>query len=238
MVRFWIDYDDLRSDIGLLTVFPTPEHSGHYDYNLSGHKLTSDLMPPDHGVSGTHNQSGPKRRFGKKVEKRVRSILTLPRHVLGETIGKQKVAAEKPTSGIERIAQRKEEVVVRDGRVPYVVSRPIPGGKKLRKVVITVVSKDQGWSNYLEDYGTYRNSLTWFELSLGSHSKDSEDKWRGLVVKNLHAHGDFKKHTVEIVDRELYERALSGEVLTVWALAKSTGWKNTGKKVKIRYIIE
>ena len=216
----------------------TPEHSGHYDYNLSGHKLASDLMSPHHGVSGTHNQSGPKRRFGKKVEKRVRSILTLPRHVLGETIGKHKIAVEKPASGTEHIAQRKEEVVVRDGRVPYVVSPPIPGGKKLRKVVITVVSKDQGWSNYLEDYGTYRNSLTWFELSLGSRSKDSEDKWRGLVVKNLHAHGDFKKHTVEIVDRELYERALSGDVLTVWALAKSTGWKNTVKKVKIRYFIE
>ena len=194
-------------------------------------------MPPDYGVSGTHNQSGPKRRFGKKIEKRIRSILTLPRHVLGETIGKHKVAVEKPTSGTEHIAQRKEEVVVCDGRVPYVVSPPIPGGKKLRKVVITIVSKDQGWSNYLEDYGTYRNSCTWFELSLGSRSKDSEDKWCGLVVRNLHAHGNFKKHTVEMVDKELYGRAESGDVLTVWALARSTGWKNTVKKVKLRYFV-
>jgi hypothetical protein len=28
---------------------------------------------------------------------------------------------------------------------------------KLKKVVITVVSKDQGWSSYPDDHGTYRN---------------------------------------------------------------------------------
>jgi hypothetical protein len=106
----------------------------------------------------------------------------------------------------------------------------------LRKVVITIVSKDQGWSSYQADHGTYRNSWTWFELSVGP-SKDSE-RWCGEVVRNLHAHDDFKEHTIEIVDGELYEKAESGDVLTVWALARYPGWRNTVKKVTIRYVVE
>ena len=105
-------------------------------------------------------------------------------------------------------------------------------------VIITVVSKDQGWSDHLDDYGTYRNSWTWFELSVGPPTEDSREKWRGLVVRNLHAHGDFKEHTIEITDGELYEKAESGDVLTVWALAKFEGWRNTVKKVVIRYVVE
>ena len=111
-------------------------------------------------------------------------------------------------------------------------------GRTLRKVIVTVVSKDQGWSNYPDDYGTYRNSSTWFELSVGSPSKDPGEKWRGVVVRNLHAHGDFKKHTIEISDGDLHEKAKGGDILTVWALAKSSDCKNTVKKVKIRYIVE
>ena len=146
---------------------------------------------------------------------------------------------EKPALGTQIITQREEMAVVRDSdSVPYVVSQPIPEGTTLREVVITVVSKDQGWSTYLEDYGTYRNSWTWFELSVGPSTKGSQEKWRGLVVRNLHAHHDFKEHTIEILDEELYEKAGSGDVLTVWALAKFSGWMNMVKKVEIRYVVE
>jgi hypothetical protein len=155
----------------------------------------------------------------------------------GETVGKRELAVEKAKPGTEITDQREEEVNVRDDCVPYVVSRPIPEGKTLRKVVITVVSKDQGWSSFPSDHGTYRGSWTWFELSIGS-SKDSEEKWRGEVVRNLHARDSFKKHTIEISDGELYEKAKSGDVLTVWALARYPGWRNTVKKVKIRYVVE
>ena len=138
----------------------------------------------------------------------------------------------------EVVVQREEEVIVRDDCVPYLVSRPILEGKTLKKVVITVISKDQGWSNYVDDYGTYRNSWTWFELSVGSPSKNSKEKWRGIVVRNLHAHSDFKEHTIEMADRELYEKAESGDVLTVWAQARFQGWKNMVKKATIRYVVE
>ena len=136
------------------------------------------------------------------------------------------------------IDQREEVLRISNERIPYLVSRPIPAGKTLKKVVITVISKDQGWSSYTSDHGTYNNSWTWFELSVGSPSEGSGEKWRGEVVRNLHAHGDFKEHTIKISDEGLYENAESGDVLTVWALAKFMGWKNTVKKVKIRYVVE
>ena len=137
---------------------------------------------------------------------------------------------------LETLIDRREEIVgVSKGSVPYLVSRPIPAGKTLKKVVITVTSKDQGWSSYKDDHGTYQNSWTWFELSVGS---GSGERWRGEVVRNLHAHGEFKKHTIEITSGELYDKAESGDVLTVWALAEFAGWKNTVKKAKIRYVVE
>lgn len=180
-------------------------------------------------MSDTDDQGGSKRRLRKKVGKRLRGLLNLPRHAPEKAIGRSEQATEITD-------EREEEITVREDRILYVASRPIPEGKMLRKVTVIIVSKDQGWSNYPEDYGTYRNSWTWFELSVGS--RDSGEKWRREVVRNLHAHGNFKEHTVEISDGELYERARSGDVLTVWALAKYPIWRNTVKKVTIRCVIE
>ena len=205
--------------------------SDHMSSFLAGFRT-----PHTSGSDG-HRSSGHRRRFGKHV----RNILHLQRHPMAEPVEKREQfekprPVERPKPEIEFIDQREEKVFVRDDRVPYLVSRQIPEGRTLKKVVITVVSKDQGWSSYQVDHGTYRNSWTWFELSVGP-SKDSE-KWRGEVVRNLHAHDEFKEHTVEIKDGELYEKAKSGDVLTVWALAKHSGWKNTVKKVTIRYVVE
>ena len=160
----------------------------------------------------------------------MRHLLHLPEH---GSITVETVEENKPSETV--VDKRKETLRVSNDCVPYLVSRPIPAGKTLKKVVVTVVSKDQGWSSYQKDHGTYQNSWTWFELSVGS---DSGEKWRGEVVRNLHAHGDFKKHTITISEGELFEKAKSGDVLTVWALAKFSGWKNTVKKVKIRYDVE
>ena len=163
-----------------------------------------------------------------------------PKPAVGEpkpVVAKPKPIVEKPKPRVEITDQHEENVTVRDdSRIAYLVSRPIPEGKTLKKVVITVVSKDQGWSSYMQDHGTYRNSWTWFELSVGPSG--GSEKWCGEVVRNLHAGDDFKEHSVEIVDGELYEKAKSRDVLTVWALAKFSGWKNTVKKVTIRYFVE
>ena len=173
---------------------------------------------------------GYRHPFGKHVGR-----LYISKEVMTDPAGRHE-SAEKPDPGTEIIDQREESITVSCGRVAYLVSLPIPEGKTLRNVVITIVSKDQGWSNYQEDHGTYRNSWTWFELSVGP-SKDSE-RWRGEVVRNLHAYDGFKEHTVEISDRDLYEKAKSGDVLTVWALSWGSGWRNRVKKVTTRYVVE
>jgi len=235
---------------------PTPNECGeqHTPDNQSG----STPVPPfpvhtelHQTESGTHRSNGPSRRLGKKFEKYVRSFLRMPRRILAITVAETTRGIEailgEPTPGSEIIDQREEELIVRDQReedftvrdncIPYVVSRPIPEGKSLKKVVITVISKDQGWSNYPEDHGTYRNSLTGFELSIGSPAQGSEEKWRGLVVKNLLAHHSFKEHAIEILDGELYEKARSGDVLTVWVHAKGSGSTNIVKKVTIQCVV-
>ena len=187
---------------------------------------------PSYGLKVSHHSGGDAHRSGRhrdRLREHVRNFLHLQRRPTAEPVG-------KPKPRTEIIDQREEDVTVRKGRVAYLVSRPIPDGTTLRKVIITVISKDQGWSGYPADHGTYRNSWTWFELSVGP-SKDSEE-WRGEVVRNLHAHDGFKEHTVEILDGELYEKVKSGDVLTVWALARGPGWMNTVKKVTIRYVVE
>ena len=215
---------------------PAPsDPKGYKEHSiLSGSTLVNSSVGRLFTHSGSvskHGSSGGRRA---KVKKHMRHLLHLSKH---ESTAEE--AAEKRDPEVAIVDQREEIAYVSgDSSIPYLTSGPIPGGKKLKKVVITIVSKDQGWSSYQNDHGTYRNSWTWFELSVGAPSKDSGEKWRGEVVRNLHAHDDFKKHVVEIMDEELYKKAESGDVLTVWAHAQYQGWKNTVKKVKIRYIVE
>jgi len=216
----------------IFNLFSAPSSStGHS--TLSGSTLANSSIgrffaSPHHsgGSTSKHGSSGSRRT---RVKKHVRHLLHLPEH------GPATVGTVEGSKSETIIDQREEVLRVSNDSIPYLVSQPIPAGKMLKKVVITVISKDQGWSSHQSDHGTYQNSWTWFELSVGS---DSGERWRGEVVRNLHAHGDFKEHTIELSDGELYEKAESGDVLTVWALAKFSGWKNTVKKVKIRYVVE
>ncbi|KAI1392513.1 uncharacterized protein F4822DRAFT_391285 [Hypoxylon trugodes] len=43
-----------------------------------------------------------------------------------------------------------------------------------RKVVFDIVSCDQGWSSHHDDYGTYRNSFTWFDVGLERFDMNNE----------------------------------------------------------------
>lgn len=188
-----------------------------------------------HGMSQETQESS--NRIGvsvyKEAEKRARHPLQLPKPE-STTTG----TGEGRTSEMEIVDQREDIVQISDGIAPYLTSKPIPDGRRLKKVIVTVVSKDQGWSSYEEDHGTYRNSWTWFELSVGPSSDASVEKWRGEVVRNLHAHDEFKEHTVEVMDKTLYEKAESGDALTVWAHADFPGWENTVAKVTIRCVVE
>lgn len=188
---------------------------------------------PRHIVESDTKRDPSKGRRAR-AKQRVRHLLHLEKPELTTV-----EAVEEPKPEVEVVDQREETVQISNGSVSYLTSKPIPSGQKLKKVVITVDSKDQGWSSYSDDHGTYRNSWTWFELSVGQPSdKGSVERWRGKVVWNLHAHGEFKEHTIEILDNGLYEKAESGDVLTVWAHAQYQGWRNTVRKATIRYVVE
>ena len=111
----------------------------------------------------------------------------LPRH-----------AATEATRGYEPVAHPTEIVNQREGRitigtyssrVPYLVSQPIPEGKTLRKVVITITCRIQGQSS-LQIHPTHFPNWTWFELSVGPPGSSSE-RWCGEVFRSSRAHTTF-----------------------------------------------
>jgi len=181
------------------------------------------------GDTHTHDPSEDRQ---KRVEKRTRYLL----QVLNESTMAE--ATENPPETVF-IDQREENVVVSNGSVPYLTSKPIPNGKTLKKVVITIVSRYMESSSYNRNCGARSGGSMWFELSVGPSPGGSGERWRSEVARNLHARVGFQEYTIEISDRGLYEEAESGDVLTVWALAKST-WRteNRVKKVTIRCIVE
>jgi hypothetical protein len=213
--------------------------SAHKEHSsLSGSTLVNSSIDRiftllHHGESDTKRDPSKGRRArAKKRVRRLMAHLPQPGLAMAEVVGKHGVKTEI-------VDRREEKVQVSDGSVSYLTSKPIPSGKKLKEVVISVVSKDQGWSSYQDDHGTYHNSWTWFELSVGHPSdKGFVERWRGEVVRNLHAHGEFKEHTIKVSDKRLYERVKSGDVLTVWAHARFQGWRNTVKEATIRCVVE
>lgn len=108
---------------------------------------------------------------------------------------------EKPEQETVPIRQRGEIIRVFDRSISYPTSKPIPSGKRLKKVGSTPVPKDKGQSKDPGDHGSYRGSWTRFGLSTRPSSGDSGEKWRSKVVRNLHTHSEFKEHTIEILDR-------------------------------------
>lgn len=156
---------------------------GHREsFSLSGSTLVNSSVRrffalPRHSESGTQRDPSKSRRV--RVETRVRHLLHLekPGTTTTELVGKRKLETE--------IFDQREEIVhISEGSVSYLTSKPIPGGKKLKKAVVTVVSKDQGWSGYPNDHGTYRNSWTWFELSVGRPSgEEFAERWLGTFMR-------------------------------------------------------
>lgn len=113
--------------------------------------------------------------------------------------------------------------------------------------MVCIYSEEQGRSGGGEESGT-----EWapFELSLRSSEDSTEvhnmvekeggeevpfEKWRGKVARNHDAAGSFSE--IKVSDSELYESAESGDVLTVWARSRSTGWVITVERVRIQATI-
>lgn len=70
--------------------------------------------------------------------------------------------------------------------------------RHVKMIVFTIRSHDQGWSDYREDYGTYRNSHTWFTASVKRPKKKTSD-------------ADEKAESVESVKGKGFDRASNPE---------------------------
>lgn len=92
-----------------------------------------------------------------------------------------------------------------DGDERYLHTAPIgadglTGLNPVKTVVFSIESRDQGWSSYPEDYGTYRGSWTWFEarkgdssiLEIDEHGSELEGEREG-EQQDLHPDNDARE---------------------------------------------
>ncbi|CAG8426749.1 unnamed protein product [Penicillium salamii] len=122
-------------------------------------------------------------------------------------------------------------------RTPYLTSEPIAEGR-VEEIRIKIWSHDQGWSDYREDHGTYRNSWTWFELGIeGFQGREvNTDDVDLHLATNVHAQRQTAVH--EIVYRRqdssrLIQALRTGDHLSIIPLSRYPGWKNTVDKASI-----
>ncbi|OXC64659.1 hypothetical protein J008_05272 [Cryptococcus neoformans] len=126
------------------------------------------------------------------------------------------------------------------GKVWYLVSSPIgcfggPAHTKtgrgerrawVKEVVVETFSKDQGWSNYAQHYGTYNSSFSWFEVSLLREDKEVPGS-RHIVQHNVHAGQYCKYHTNTLtIEHPTLQLAQQGDRIVLWVRALYPGWSN------------
>ena len=104
----------------------------------------------------------------------------------------------------------------------------------IRRLVFTYRSKDQGWSSYGEDHGSYRNSWTWFEAGLRKFDRGEESlslvdrpERRYRLQSNRHAGQEAEDYLFEFErDHPLLKEMQAGDEVVLWALARYGGWEN------------
>lgn len=120
---------------------------------------------------------------------------------------------------------------------------------RLRKVVYSIRSQDQGWSSYAEHHGTYDHSWTWFETSLtrfqdqdmsgeeldrSQELKVRKEQNRYALYRNRHAGREAEDYVIELgKDHELLQRVEVGDRFALWARAMYPGWENRVHKAGI-----
>ncbi|KAL9123620.1 MAG: hypothetical protein Q9217_006964 [Psora testacea] len=116
---------------------------------------------------------------------------------------------------------------------------------KARSVIFTFTGKDQGWSSYPLDCGTYENSWTWFEAGLrpqtsgdydpiergdGFDEQDQREEYRYErfhLQRNRHGGGEPESYRIELrQDHPLLKNMKSGDVIDLLACAQFSGWVN------------
>jgi hypothetical protein len=94
----------------------------------------------------------------------------------------------------------------------------------ISNIVITMLSKDQGWSDTPEFRGTYKHSYTWFEIAIKRRSESGAMEYLPgdfEIQRNKHAFGEYMEHTVKLpLDDPFFQRLRKGDVLVLLAKAQ------------------
>ena len=113
----------------------------------------------------------------------------------------------------------------------------------LRALIFTFESKDQGWSSYPEDRGTFRNSWTWFQARIQSPNQveqisapqDIDEDESALqhqksiyrLQANRHAGSELEIYRIEFGPSSQLLRSLQpGDQVILSAHAQFAGWVN------------
>ena len=108
----------------------------------------------------------------------------------------------------------------------------------IRRLVFTFRSKDQGWSSYTSDHGTFRNTWSWFEAGIRhtsyslpeeeEHDIVSNDNYeRHELQRNRHATRQPESYRIELErDHPVVQCLKAGDVIDLLACAMYPGWKN------------
>lgn len=111
----------------------------------------------------------------------------------------------------------------------------------IRKIVFKFTSKDQGWSSFPEDLGTFRNSWTWFEVGIihndqkksidqGGEAKLSERVY--FSQRNKHAWEELESYCIEFeAGHQMFADLQEGDAVVLWAKASFPGWTNIVQEV-------
>lgn len=117
-----------------------------------------------------------------------------------------------------------------------------PEVQRVRRVVYTFRSRDQGWSSYPTQHGTYEGSFTWFEAGLTRpistdvieserndqlQLKAAKERTRYELQRNRHAGRDPETYIHELgTNHGLLRHAEEGDSVVLWARASFPGWEN------------
>lgn len=119
---------------------------------------------------------------------------------------------------------------------------------KLTKIIFTIISHDQGWSNFEYDKGAY-SSLTWFEARLEDSSSSARQVSTAdyhkinhpIICRNRHAASEWNKQIVswdrsdvspEI--RNWFKDLVPGRIIKVFPrVTGENGWENYVKSVRM-----
>ena len=129
----------------------------------------------------------------------------------------------------------------------YLSSDPI-GNEKLRvlqpirKIVFTITSKDQGWSDNHASHGTYNSSYTWFEaVTRGRDVVEATPDQSRTIVHNVHAGKEYKTHVVtwtyDAEDEQerdwVNDNLKKGRQVDITVWARYPGWVNNVAAARI-----